>query len=89
MPINEVVYGIVAIVVGVVMLTSLGPTIVTSTATNGQNATGHNEPAGQLADASGVSKVMYGLIEFLYPIIGVLFMVGGGMAIGKKAKILK
>ena len=73
---EQIIYGIVAIVVGIVMLTSLGPTIVTSTATG----TGKS-----LENASAVSKVMYGLIEFLYPIIGVLFMVGGGMAIGRTA----
>jgi drug/metabolite transporter (DMT)-like permease len=74
---DAIIYGIIAIVIGVVMLTSFGGTIVTAT------ATGTGKP---LENASATSKTMYGMIELLYPIMGVLFMVGGAFSLGKGIK---
>ena len=69
-----IVTAIIGIVIAIVVLTALGPTIVT------QTATGAAKP---LENVSATGKTMYSLIELLYPIMGVLFMVSVGFAVGK------
>jgi hypothetical protein len=78
------IIAIIGIVIAVTVLTSLGGTVVTQTATNAFNSSGTNNPAGLLVNASSTGKTMYSLIELLYPIIGVVFMVTVGLAVKKK-----
>lgn len=73
--IGIVVVAIIGIVVTLVVATSLGPTVVSTTDTS----SGHS-----LENASGVSKTMYSLVELLYPIMLVIFMISVGFGIGKK-----
>lgn len=71
---TEIVTAIIGIVIFVVVLTSLGSTVVDNTDT----ASGQS-----LENASATAKTMYGLIELLYPIIGVLVMITIGFAVGR------
>ena len=71
---SELVTAIIGIVIFVVVLTSLGGTIITNTATSA---------AKPLENASTTSKTMYSLIELLYPIVGVVVMVSVGFAVGR------
>lgn len=73
--VGQIIQAIIGIVIAIVVLTSLGGTIVTQTATS----TGKT-----LENASSTGKTMYSLIELLYPIVGVLFMVGVGFGLGRK-----
>lgn len=63
---------IIGLVIFIVVLTSLGSTVITNTATS----TGHT-----LENASATGKTMYSLIELLYPIIGVIIMISVGFAL--------
>lgn len=73
--ITGVVVGIIGIVIAIIFLTSLGETIITNTDTG---------TASSLENASSTSKTMYSLIELLYPIMGVLFMVAVGFSLGRR-----
>lgn len=75
MNISLVVVALIGIVVTIVVATSLGPTVVTQTNT----ASGHS-----LENASGTSKTMYSLIEILFPIMLVIFMISVGFGLGRK-----
>lgn len=70
----EIATAIIGIVIFVVILTSLGGTIVTNTDTSATSA---------LENASTTSKTMYSLIELLYPIVGVIVMISVGFAVGR------
>ncbi len=78
------VMGLIGLVIIVVIITALGPTIVSQTASNEENATGSNEPAGGLVNASATGKTMYNLVELLYPIVGVVIVITVGFALSKK-----
>jgi len=71
--VTEIITAIIGIVIALVVLTALAPTVISQTSTT-----------GALANASATGKTMYSLIEFLYPIVGVLFMVGVGFGLGRK-----
>ena len=71
----EIATAIIGIVIFVVILTSLGSTVVDNTDT---------AAASSLENASATGKTMYSLIELLYPIVGVIVMVSVGFAVGRK-----
>lgn len=73
--VDAMIEKIIGVVIVISILTSLGTMIITNT------ATGTGKP---LENASASSKSMYSIIEFLYPIIGVMIMVGVGMSYKKK-----
>ncbi len=72
---SELIVAIIGIVIFVVVLTSLGGTVVENTDTS--TGTG-------LENSSATGKTMYSLIELLYPIVGVIVMVTVGFAVGRK-----
>ena len=71
----EIATAIIGIVIFVVILTSLGSTVVDNTDTAATSS---------LENASATGKTMYSLIELLYPIVGVIVMVSVGFAVGRK-----
>lgn len=70
----EIATAIIGIVIFVVILTSLGGTVVENTDTSA---------GASLENASETGKTMYSLIELLYPIIGVIVMISVGFAVGR------
>ena len=83
--IEVIVIGIIGIVISLVVATSLAPTVIDQTRSNAFNSTGTDNPAGQLENASGTSKTMYSLVEVLYAIMIVIFMVSVGFGLGRRA----
>lgn len=77
--IQSIAFGIIAVVIGIIILTSLGSTVVDNTATG---------VGTSLENASDTSKDMYSIIEIGYPMLGIMFMFGGGWSLisGFKSK---
>ena len=81
--------GIIGLVIGILVLTSLGNTVITQ-ASDAQLACGTfltasaNNTNCNLENSSTTGKTMYSLIELLYPIMGVLFIIGVGFALKDK-----
>ncbi len=75
---------LLTLVIFILILTALAPTIISSTCTYGFNATGSDEGACNLENASAGGKSMYGLMELLYPVIGIIGIV---VVMGLKAKL--
>jgi hypothetical protein len=73
--ISGIAISVIGIVIYIVIATSLGPTVITSTATGTGQA---------LENASATGKTMYSLVELLYPILIVISMISVGFAAGKK-----
>lgn len=70
--IAQLAIGIIGILVGIMLLTSLGPTIVDQTDTAATTP---------LENASATAKTAYSLIELGWPLLGVIFLFGGGFAL--------
>lgn len=81
MNINKVATGIIGLLIGVMLISSLGGTIVTNTASNAFNATGNDEQAGPLVNASSAAQTGYSIIELGWPLLGVMLLFGGGFGI--------
>ncbi len=76
---------IIGIVIGIIILTALGSTITDQTYTGVcANDVRANTTGCELENSSSTGKTMYSLIELLYPIMGVLFIVGIGFAIRER-----
>lgn len=75
---------VIGIFVAILIATSLGPTVIQQIQFNDYNASGGGENAGALQNASGTAQTMYSLVELLYPIMIVIFMISVGFGIGKK-----
>jgi len=65
---NELIFGVIAIVVGVILITSQAVTIHDSTDTS----TGK-----PLENVSASAKTMYGLYDFLWAVAGLGLIIGG------------
>jgi hypothetical protein len=87
--INKTIGVIVAVVLGVIMLTAFGVTIISSTDTRTCGtviSAAYNLSHCALENTSATGKTMYGMIELIYPIMGVLFIVGAAFGLGKGLK---
>ena len=73
--VTQIITAIIGIVIALVVLTSLAPTVIKQTSTIAGSS---------LENASATGKTMFSLIEFLYPIVGVMFMVGVGFGLGRR-----
>ena len=82
----QLVTGIIGLVIGILVLTALGVTVITQTDTGacGVASPSFNRTLCALENSSDTGKTMYSLIELLYPIMGVLFIIGVGFAIKDK-----
>jgi len=83
----EIVGALIGLVIGIVVLTSLGNTVVEETETRACGtilSASENLSDCALENSSETGKTMYSLIELLYPIVGVLVIVGVGFAIKGK-----
>lgn len=85
--VTVVVTALVGLVIGIIVLTSLGDTIVDQTETRACGtvlSAAENLSSCSLENSSATGKTMYGLVELLYPIMGVLIMIGAGFALKNK-----
>ena len=64
---DAMIQGIVAILVGVILLTALAGTIHTQTDTT-----------GALNNVSASAKTLYNLYDLLWAVLGLVFIAGGG-----------
>lgn len=71
------ILAIVAIVVGVILISSTALTVSTNTATGA---------GGALENVSASAKTIYGLYDFLYALLGIGLIIGGFVAFFKAAK---
>lgn len=86
MNISGIIGGILLIVIAVLLLTSFGTTVVNQTFTG--SCAGYvqgNDSGCGLENVSTTGATMYGLIELLYPIIGVMIIVGIGFGLKSKS----
>lgn len=77
MGLNAVVVGIVFVLIGVLLLTSLAPTIHTQTNT---------ASTGALENVSATSKTIYNLYDLIWAVAGLVFIVGGAFGLYKEMK---
>jgi len=79
MVLEKMIVSIVVIVVGVILLTATAATIQSNTATGATKA---------LENVSATAKVIYGLYDFLYALLGLGLIIGGfaGFFISLKQK---
>lgn len=78
---------IISLVIAIMILMGLGTLMVKNTDTRTCGtviSAAYNLSVCPLENASTSSKSMYSIVEFLYPIMGVLIMVGVGLAYKKK-----
>lgn len=82
----NVVTVIIGIVIALIVMTSLAPTVINSTDTRACTGALENKTygCGIGNNASATGKTMYSLMEFMYPIIGVLFIVGVGFKLSRR-----
>ena len=80
MNVAAMVTGLLGLVIGILILTSLATTVVDNTYTGDCNTLRANDTGCELDNASATGKTMYSLLELLYPIIGVIIMVSVGFA---------
>lgn len=80
MSLQIAVVAFLGLVIGILIFTSLGTTVVDQTETRTCLAMLSNETGRDcsLENASTTGKTMYSLLELLYPIVGVLLMIGVG-----------
>lgn len=77
--IQSIAFGIISIVIGIIILSSLGGTIVNNTSTRSCDASaGDNVTGCALENASDTAKDMYSIMELGYPMLGIMFLFGGG-----------
>lgn len=84
MNISLAVMGILGVFLTIVIATSLGPTVIEQTEYNAFNSSGTNNPAGPLENASGTGKTMYSLVELMFPIMVVIFLITAGFGLSHR-----
>ena len=87
--VEVVVTALLSIFIAVVVLTSMGNTVTKQTtgstvACGTVDSATFNRSICPLENASATSKTMYSLIELIYPIVGVMFMIGVGFALTRR-----
>ncbi len=83
--VTQAVIGLITLVVVVLIITALGPTILTQTDTRScDNTIGDNVTGCALENVSATGGTMFSLIELLYPIIGVIIVITGGFLLSKR-----
>lgn len=75
--------GLIFVIIGVVLLTSLALTVNTSTADNEFNSTGDDNAAGALENVSADAKSLYGLFDLIWAAGGLVLIVAGLFTIAK------
>lgn len=87
MALTQIVVGLIGLVIGILILTSLGNTVVEQTETRACGtflSASENLSDCSLENSSETGKTMYSLIELIYPIIGVMIMIVAGFALKNK-----
>ncbi len=80
------IVGLITLVIIVIILTALGPTIIFQTDTSSTPAFDDNR-THDLENTSATAGTMYGLIELLYPIIGVIIVITAGFVLATRMKL--
>jgi len=83
-----IIAGVIAVVIGVILITSQAVTIQENTASNDFNASGVDEDAGQLQNVSADALALYGLYDLVWAAGGLILTVAGIFAVAAGAKNL-
>lgn len=84
MGMEKMMFGVVALLIGILLLTSMAPTVSTETSVAKNSTGGTLGTVGALVNLSGTSSAtIYGLYDLMWAIFGLLLVAGGAFSLYK------